>query len=418
MTKPLELACVAPVGWRSVRLKDIATYVNRGVAPEYADGETGLLAFNQKCVRPDLTVAPELGRPIVDGSFDRDSPALLGAGDIVLNSTGRGTLGRAALVQLDPDRPAVADGHVTIIRTKPDLADARFVAYVLGTSAFYDQANTCLAVGATNQTELNREPLRRMAVVMPPLDEQRAIARRLDEETALIDALIDEQQQLAFLVNERLDAVRESAFWAWPERRLKEALIAAPTYGVLVPVFVEEGVPFVRVGDISTLASPDVPERAIDPALSAQYRRTVLSGGEVLVSVVGSLGHAGVVPPRLAGANVARAVAVLRVNEHLSSPLLAHFVRTRRYQDQAALATGSDTAQPTLGMGDLSNFVIPLPPTPAELLEASARLDAESQLATGLLQEIDAQIALLREHRQALITAAVTGGLDALERVA
>jgi hypothetical protein len=69
-------------------------------------------------------------------------------------------------------------------------------------------------------------------------------------------------------------------------------------------------------------------------------------------------------------------------------------------------------------MGDLSNFVVPLPQTPTELAEASARLDAESQLAATLLNEIDAQLALLREHRQALIRAAVTGGLDALERVA
>lgn len=418
MTTPLDFQVGVPVGWRSVRLKDIATYVNRGLAPEYADAETGLLAFNQKCVRPDLTIASELGRPIVDGSYDDDSPSVLRAGDIVINSTGRGTLGRAALVQSDPELPAVADGHVTIVRTNPDLADARFIAYLLGTRAFYEQANACLAVGATNQTELNRESVRRMALILPPRDQQRAIARRLDEETERIDALIDEQDGLALLVKERLAAVREDVFLGWPERRLKHALVAAPTYGVLVPVFVEDGVPFVRVGDITSLGNPDVPERAIDPALSAQYRRTVLRGGEVLVSVVGSLGHAGVVPARLAGANVARAVAVLRVNDRLTPSLLAHFVRTRRYQDQAALATGSDTAQPTLGMGDLSNFVVPLPETPAELAEASARLDAESQLAATLLNEIDAQIGLLREHRQALITAAVTGGLDALEQVA
>lgn len=309
----------------------------------------------------------------------------------------------------------IGSAELLVLRPRA-CTDSQYLHYLTLSKPFVEWA-TATSYGV-KMPRTNWEALANLLCEFPPLEVQRSIVAELDRHVASIDSLVEEQQALAALVEERLDGVREDVFRRWPERRLKEALAVSPTYGVLVPVFVEEGVPFVRVGDLTNLANPEVPERAIDPALSAQHRRTVLRGGEVLVSVVGSLGHAGVVPSRLAGANVARAVAVLRVNYRLTSPLLAHFVRTRRYQDQAALATGSDTAQPTLGMGDLSNFAIPLPPTPDELSEASERLDAEGAAAAKLLSEIGAQIGLLREHRQALITAAVTGGLRALDQVA
>jgi type I restriction enzyme S subunit len=418
MTEALTFGSSLPENWASLRLKDAATYVNRGIAPSYADGDTGLMAFNQGCVRADLSVDLERGRAVAEGSLGRSHPARLRAGDVVVNSTGRGTLGRAGLIRTDPACPFFADGHVTIIRVRKAVTDARFLAYVLGTDVFYEQANSCLAVGATNQTELNREALRRMTLRLPPVASQRAIADALDAETMPIDALVAEQIRVRRVVEERLDALRERLFDPWPTRRLKEVLLTSPTYGVLVPDFVENGVPFLRVGDLESLSDPAVPERTIDPGLSSRYGRTVLNGGEVLVSVVGSLGHSGVVPERLKGANVARAVAVLRVNGTECSPrLLAEFVRTRRYQDQARLATGSDTAQPTLGMGDLANFDIPLSRDVSELDAISRRFDVEARLAAGLTAEIDSQFALLREHRQALITAGIAGGLEALREV-
>ncbi len=184
MTRPLDLGRPGPRAWRECRLKDVAPSINRGIAPAYADYDTGWVAFNQKCVRPDLSVAPELGRPIAEGSVDPESPALLREGDVVVNSTGRGTLGRAALVRGLRDLSLVADGHVTVVRVDESLACARFMAYLLGTDAFYEQANSCLAVGATNQTELNREAIRAVHVRLPARGEQERIADYLDAEEA------------------------------------------------------------------------------------------------------------------------------------------------------------------------------------------------------------------------------------------
>lgn len=97
-------------------------------APTYADADTGALAFSQKCVRPDLSVAPELGRPIELENVQLNAPARLRVGDLVVNSTGRGTLGRAAVVRELPSEPLVADGHVTVLRVKEERASPQFLA--------------------------------------------------------------------------------------------------------------------------------------------------------------------------------------------------------------------------------------------------------------------------------------------------
>lgn len=132
---------------QSVRIKDVATYVNRGVAPTYTDEPTGWVAFNQKCVRPDGRVAPELGRPMADPGLAGRS-AVLRSGDICVNSTGRGTLGRAGVVTgVDVDESTlVADGHVTVLRADRSAVDPRYLWYVLGNDRFYEYANACLVV--------------------------------------------------------------------------------------------------------------------------------------------------------------------------------------------------------------------------------------------------------------------------------
>lgn len=307
-------------------------------------------------------------------------------------------------------------GELLVLRPRSGL-NARFLYYLTLSQPFVEWA-TATAYGV-KMPRTNFEALGAFQLDPPPIVEQQRITDYLDLEIARLDVLIDEEMNLARLIHERVDALRESAFSGGRPRRLKEVLREWPTYGVLVPEFVEEGVPFVRVGDLDSMAEPSVPERRIPNELSAQYRRTILRGGEVLVSVVGSLGRVGVAPERLAGANVARAVAVLQVDEErCPATLLAEYVQTRCYQDQALLATGSDTAQPTLNMIDLANFVVPLPDHPNALAELTATLERERAKAALSEAELGHRITLLRERRQALITHAVTHGIEGLPGVA
>jgi type I restriction enzyme S subunit len=179
----------------------------------------------------------------------------------------------------------------------------------------------------------------------------------------------------------------------------------------LVPDFTDttDGVPFVRVGDLSSgIEAADLPR--ITPALSAQYRRTVLRGGEILLGVVGYMGIVRIAPPEWSGANVARAVAVLRPLDDVPSELLRLWLCSRPFRDQAAQATDGDTAQPTLGMGQLANFEVALPPRNSWSGLASVLCAAEA-VRNEMLAELTKQCNLLTERRHGVITSAVTGQL-------
>lgn len=133
-------------------------------------------------------------------------------------------------------------------------------------------------------------------------------------------------------------------------------------YGVLVPGPDQpDGIPFVRIADLSITEPSPLPEKAISPEVDAQFYRTRLVGGEILMGVVGSIGKLGVAPASWAGANIARAICRI-----VPSPLLdrAYFL----WLLQSSFMQGSfsgDTrtlAQPTLNIGLIRLAATPVPP--------------------------------------------------------
>ncbi|MBK8331963.1 MAG: hypothetical protein IPL07_06160 [Acidimicrobiaceae bacterium] len=96
----------------------------------------------------------------------------------------------------------------------------------------------------------------------------------------------------------------------------------------------------------------------------------------------------------------------------MSRQLLRWWFESEGFLDQAHLATAGDSAQPTLGLGDLKNFAINLPLDRAQWLAIEERLNRAWGKLDAMRSVLTRQIELLVEHRQALITAAVTGHLE------
>lgn len=94
--------------------------------------------------------------------------------DILLASTGEGTLGKCAVWNLDVE--AIADGHVTIIRVDPTVVDPHYLADYLRCGFGYDQIRR-LFTGSTNLIELTAEHVDRIVVaVLGGVDEQRRLS--------------------------------------------------------------------------------------------------------------------------------------------------------------------------------------------------------------------------------------------------
>lgn len=134
------------------------------------------------------------------------------------------------------------------------------------------------------------------------------------------------------------------------------------SYGIVQPGSpTADGVPIVRVNDVRNGRISTASPMRVTSQIEAAYSRTRLEGGELLLTLVGTVGETAVVPASLRGWNTARAVGVIPVRDEigaywvqlaLRSPAVRHLIDSRL----------NTTVQATLNLGDVAKLPIVLPP--------------------------------------------------------
>jgi len=161
------------------------------------------------------------------------------------------------------------------------------------------------------------------------------------------------------------------------------------SYGVLVPgPDIADGVPFVRIGDLSLESPPEKPEKSISQEVDSKYSRTRLQGGEVLMGVVGSIGKLGIAPPSWSGANIARAICRIAPISLTSKEYVVRLLQSNLMREQF-LGDTRTLAQPTLNVGLIREASVPLPPLP-EQHRIVAKLDQLLSLCDQLKSRLTA----------------------------
>ncbi|MEV0611081.1 restriction endonuclease subunit S [Polymorphospora rubra] len=349
-----------------------------------------------------------------EGGVYVDSPLeerhKLQPGDLLLSRSG--SLGQSYLTR-DGDCGSTYAGYLVRFRPQPQV-DPKFLSYAAHSAAF-QSAITADAVSSTIQN-FNAEKYANISLLAPSLEEQRRIVDYLDAETARIDTLLRYCRLRQRILEERTRANAKrilSEASSAKHTRLKFLLATRPRYGVLVPQFVDGGTKFIRVNDLVDLEGRSENLLQIPRSLSAQYPTTIVKDGDILVSVVGTLGRVAIAGPSVVGANVNRAIAILRPKTGVDGALLAAWIDSADFEKQALLATGNDSAQRTLGMEDIANFALTWPSNAGEQQEIARAISSERHKSRQLIERLSRQERLLAERRQALITAAVTGQIDA-----
>ncbi len=422
----------APHGWSITPLWAAVTHLTRGATPKYVDEETGFIAFNQKCVRPDKTIDLSLGKSQEPPSRLEFVRAALRTGDLVINSTGSGTLGRVGLVNVDGSETTfIADGHVTILRTDRRLVNPRYLWYVLSTDAFYGYANDVLAVGSTNQTELAPDRLGNVRLLLPPLAAQASAVAFLDQECARIDGLSAEQRRQQKLLGDHdrefvrevvtggdVDGQRKAAgpYWlgsvptTWQSRKIAQDFQTGsgttPASGVAR--YYGGPHPWLVTGECRDQTVYATAKTVTDEALRDYTALSYHPAGSVVIAMYGAtIG-------RLATLGVP--MAVNQACCVLSAPrggLTLDFVywwfwAHRRH----VLAQGTGGGQGNISQSYIRGLRVPAP----DVADQTSRVAiiAEALRKSGQLhREIDGQLDLLLEHKQALIAAVVTGEKEA-----
>jgi len=249
-----------PVGWKAVRLRDVVEKVGSGVTPR--GGEKVYLKEGVPFVRSqnigwgevlldDLAfVAPAMHNEM------RTTELVLN--DVLLNISGA-SIGRAALVNGKLTGGNV-NQHVCIIRTKHDELDPAYMLAFLLSHNGQKQIDSFQAGG--NREGLNYNQIRTFWIPLPPLPEQRRIARILgtwDKAIGLLGQQIAaKEERLRGLIDQLVSGARHGAEgnklpkgWRW--KTLGELGSFTKGKGILKADINTEGVPAITYGELYTV---------------------------------------------------------------------------------------------------------------------------------------------------------------------
>lgn len=358
------------------------------------------------------------------------SPKLTTApGDILICSRNgsRALIGKNALIT-EESAGVTFGAFMTVFRSPMN----KYLYWVFNSEIFSFQSSTFLTSTINQLTTGN---LYSFAIPLPPPEEQTVISTFLDRETAKIDGLIAEQEKLIALLAEKRQATISHAVTKGlnPDAPMKDSgaawlgkvaehwnvaplgiicsLIQTGPFGSQLHAedYVEDGTPVVNPSNL--IDGQIVPDWKC--SVAAEMVNTlpqhVLRIGDIVFGRRGEMGRCALVKPENAGWLCGTGSLNLRLKTG-NPRFVVTYLGTPMVRELLKLESVGSTMD-NLNASILSRVRVPLPPE-AEQEEIAAFLDSESSRLDALTAEATRGIALLKERRSALISAAVTGKID------
>ena len=432
-----ELSWLAslPTGWTTKALSRVFEMIGSGHTPPsdnpaYYDGnclwvttgelrEVGISETSKKITSDALNAFPAL--------------RIYPVGTLLIAMYGA-TIGRLGWLEA----PAAVNQACCAL-ARPASADARYVFYCF----IAGQEALLLLSSGGGQPNVSQEKLRAFRIPQPPLPEQAYIASFLDREIGKIDALVAEQERLIALLKEKRQTVISQAVtkgmnpnvkmkdsdaeWLgevpahWSVRKLKSIsrLETGHTPSRQHPEYwVEEEcvIPWFTLADVGYLRDDrnieiECTEQKISALGMENSAARLLPPDSVILSRTASVGFSGITTIALA---VSQDFAVWICGGKLLSRYLLLCLRAMRTEFRR-LMMGS--THQTIYMPDIEAFRIPLPGLD-EQTDIVMAVAASVGAIDSLVEDSESAMALLRERRAALISAAVTGKIDVRNQAA
>ena len=405
--------------WPERPLGELCSQISRGTAPIYVE-RSDVRAIGQRCV----TVTG------FDASRSRphSSRALTGvlrpeAGDVLLNSTGTGTIGRSCV--FDGLGFFMVDGHVTDLRPDAGSLDGSWLNAVLRSPWGQGHLERYCYSGSTNQIELNRLPLVATRIPTPPIGEQRAFAAILDtlditirQTESIIEKLKQVKQGLLHdLLTRGIDANGElhppqsqaphlykksPLGWiplVWKANQLHEVgeVVTGSTPPLASPAAWGVGWPFITPSDVLTDQQICGADRSIS-SQGAAYVRLLPPRTTVVVCIGSTIGKVGITGVESCSNQQINALVPLSGSQ-------PEFVQLAVQMNIGQLrAMAGLQAVPIVNKSSFASMRIPVPPV-IEQVEIAVRVSAFS---SRIAQEA-ASLAKLCELKSGLMDDLLTG---------
>ena len=250
---------------------------------------------------------------------------------------------------------------------------------------------------ATGVPGLNRENAYRHPILLPPLDEQRRIAEVLRSVDRFIQLTAETLAAAQSAKNAALAAVLGEA---WPETTVEE-LLATTRYpmrsgpfgsALLKSELVTTGVPFLGIDNVQVERFVPTYKRFISQEKYRELARYTVYPGDVMVTIMGTVGRCCVVPPDVGTAISSKHVWTLTLDAERYSPsLLAWQINYAPWVLDQLSGSSQGGIMSAISSGTLRGLVVPLPP-PTELREIEQLLLSCNATISALEAELESAV--------------------------
>lgn len=362
-----------PKGWVETNFEDISDYIQRGKGPKYVEFSE-YPVVNQKAVRW-FGLQEEHLKYIHPEQWDKwDERRYIREGDILWNSTGTGTIGRACHIdETQLSKAKVVDSHVTIVRSNK-LVESKFAFYWIMHPEIQSNING-LYNGSTNQVELSKKIVESTRFPLAPLAEQKRIVAKLDEVLAQVDTIKARLDRIPAILKRFRQSVLAAAvsgklteewrgndtFSGYPNFELKELAEHIVDCPHSTPQWVDDGKYCVR----TTAFKPfklDLSQQGYvtEETYRERNRRLTPQGGDILYSREGAISGIACQIPAGVDLCLGQRMVVIRSNSDNDAKYLTIVLNSEHIlKILKDLTIGS--AAPRVNMKTIKQYPIPKP---------------------------------------------------------
>lgn len=438
----VEYLGMTPVNWLTTKLKFVYNIQLGKMLQNEPQNETDSKIPYFKAMHVQWENVEHTNLPKMWASLSDQETYTVKNGDLLVCEGGE--VGRAAVITGLQEKAIIQNA---LHRVRPtQKSDIKYLMYLLRHIDFLEWFD--VLCNKATIAHLTSEKLGNLIIPLPSKSEQHAIADFLDRETEKLDRLVEKKERLIELLREKRQALITQAVtkglnpdvpmkdsgieWLgevpehWEITKMKfikskqkNALVDGPFGSDLKSQhFVDNGDAFVVESNFAV--SGRMEERALKTITKEHFekvKRSQVKHGDIVIAKIGAnFGMVSVMTNLSKPSVVSGNSMKLTVNKSICINKYVYYMLTFLKYSGAIDFWVNQTAQPALSLSVINNLPMLIPPKD-EQLQIINWLEEKNEIVSILSNKLQIQIAKIKEYRQALISAAVTGKIDVRDEV-